>query len=113
MCRNFRVELRNWPPLLYWLTGAATAIADLNARLALRARVRRDNCWAAVPARELVPGAIIRIRLGGSVPIRFAEEAYRAMEAQAEAKNQTLLQWIRVTIHAEFSFWDYEIRAVA
>jgi len=47
---------------------AGNAIAALNARLALRARVRRDGEWTEVPARELVPGDLIRIRLGDIVP---------------------------------------------
>ncbi len=47
---------------------AGNAIAALKARLALRARVRRDGQWTSVPARELVPGDIIRVRLGDIVP---------------------------------------------
>jgi len=47
---------------------AGNAIAALKARLALRARVRRDAQWTSVPARELVPGDIIRVRLGDIVP---------------------------------------------
>jgi H+-transporting ATPase len=47
---------------------AAGAIAALKARLALRARVRRGGVWTMVPARELVPGDRIRVRLGDIVP---------------------------------------------
>ncbi len=47
---------------------AGNAIAALKARLALRARVRRDGKWAALAARELVPGDVIRVRLGDIVP---------------------------------------------
>jgi H+-transporting ATPase len=47
---------------------AGNAVAALKASLALRARVRRDGEWASVPARELVPGDVIRIRLGDIVP---------------------------------------------
>jgi H+-transporting ATPase len=47
---------------------AGNAIAALKARLALRARVRRGAQWISLPARELVPGDIIRIRLGDIVP---------------------------------------------
>jgi H+-transporting ATPase len=47
---------------------AGNAIAALKARLALRARVRRENNWTTVSSRELVPGDIIRIRLGDIVP---------------------------------------------
>jgi H+-transporting ATPase len=47
---------------------AGNAVAALKARLALRARVRRDAQWISVPARQLVPGDIIRVRLGDIVP---------------------------------------------
>jgi len=47
---------------------AGNAIAALKAKLALRARVKRDGRWIAVPARELVPGDVIRVRLGDIVP---------------------------------------------
>jgi len=47
---------------------AGNAIAALKARLALRARVRREGQWTFVLARELVPGDIVRVRLGDIVP---------------------------------------------
>lgn len=47
---------------------AGNAIAALKARLALQARVRRDGTWRTVPARELVPGDLIRVRIGDIVP---------------------------------------------
>ncbi|WP_455388549.1 plasma-membrane proton-efflux P-type ATPase, partial [Petrachloros mirabilis] len=47
---------------------AGNAIAALKARLALHARVRRDAAWRTVPARELVPGDLIRVRIGDIVP---------------------------------------------
>ena len=47
---------------------AGNAIAALKAKLALRARVKRDGKWATVAARELVPGDVIRLRLGDVVP---------------------------------------------
>ena len=47
---------------------AGNAIAALKARLALKARVKRDGRWSTVPARELVPGDRIHVRLGDIVP---------------------------------------------
>ena len=47
---------------------AGNAIAALKAKLALHARVRRNSQWTSIPARELVPGDVIRIRLGDIVP---------------------------------------------
>ncbi|MEQ6903608.1 plasma-membrane proton-efflux P-type ATPase [Nocardioides sp. YIM 152588] len=47
---------------------AANAIAALKQRLSGTARVRRDGAWAAVPVREVVPGDVLRVRLGDVVP---------------------------------------------
>jgi H+-transporting ATPase len=47
---------------------AEDAIAALKASLALEARVKRDGAWTSVPARELVPGDLVRIRAGDIVP---------------------------------------------
>jgi H+-transporting ATPase len=47
---------------------AGNAIEALKARLAVRARVKRDGKWTTPPARDLVPGDVIRMRLGDIVP---------------------------------------------
>ena len=47
---------------------AGNAIDALKARLAIKARVKRDGKWITPPARELVPGDAIRLRLGDIVP---------------------------------------------
>ena len=47
---------------------AGNAIDALKARLAIKARVKRDGKWVTPPARELVPGDAIRLRLGDIVP---------------------------------------------
>ncbi len=47
---------------------AAGAIAALKAKLAIKARVKRDGKWSTPPARELVPGDVIRLRSGDIVP---------------------------------------------
>ena len=44
------------------------AIDLLKQKLALNARVRRDGQWQEIPARELVPGDLVRVRLGDIVP---------------------------------------------
>jgi H+-transporting ATPase len=46
---------------------AGNAIAALKEKLALNAKVRRDDNWKSIPARELVPGDLIRVRLGDIV----------------------------------------------
>jgi H+-transporting ATPase len=47
---------------------AGNAIDALKARLAIKARVKRDGKWVNPAARELVPGDVIRLRLGDIVP---------------------------------------------
>ncbi len=74
--------VRHWPDffiiLLLLLANAAVgffeeheagnAIEALKAKLAIKARVKRDGNWVTPPARELVPGDVIRLRLGDIVP---------------------------------------------
>jgi H+-transporting ATPase len=47
---------------------AGNAIAALKKELAIQAKVKRDGKWITPPARELVPGDVIRLRLGDIVP---------------------------------------------
>jgi len=47
---------------------AGNAIAALKATLAIKAKVKRDGKWTDPAARELVPGDVIRVRLGDIVP---------------------------------------------
>jgi H+-transporting ATPase len=74
--------LRHWPDLFiillllvanavvgFWEERqAGNAIAALKANLAVKARVKRDGKWVNPAARELVPGDVIRMRLGDIVP---------------------------------------------
>jgi H+-transporting ATPase len=47
---------------------AGNAIAALKATLAKTAQAKRDGKWASPKASELVPGDVIRLRLGNIVP---------------------------------------------
>jgi H+-transporting ATPase len=47
---------------------AGNAIAALKAKLAIQTRVRREGKWTTLAARELVPGDVIRVRLGDIIP---------------------------------------------
>jgi H+-transporting ATPase len=74
--------LRHWPDFIIILVlllanatvgfteehSAGKAIDALKAQLALNARVQRDGKWVSLPARELVPGDLIRLRMGDIVP---------------------------------------------
>ena len=47
---------------------AGNAIAALKNRLAINSRVKRDGHWKTTLASELVPGDIIRVRMGDIIP---------------------------------------------
>lgn len=47
---------------------AAGVVETLRQRLRVNARVLRDATWQLIPARELVPGDIVRVRAGDIVP---------------------------------------------
>jgi H+-transporting ATPase len=47
---------------------AGSAIAALKEKLAVQANVKRNGNWSSIAARELVPGDIIRLRIGSIIP---------------------------------------------
>ncbi len=52
-----------------WREGRAkAAMAKLKQRLRIQSRVKRDGKWSTVPARELVPGDLVRLRIGDLLP---------------------------------------------
>ena len=52
-----------------WREGRAkSAMAGLRQRLKIISRVKRDGQWSTVPARELVPGDMVRVRAGDLLP---------------------------------------------
>jgi H+-transporting ATPase len=64
---------------------ADTAIEMLKKKLALSARSRRDGRWIDLPARELVPGDVVRIRLRDIVPadLRLIQGDYLSADESA------------------------------
>ncbi len=64
---------------------ADDAIQSLKQQLALVARVKRDGAWKDVPARELVPGDVILVKLGNIVPAdaTAAEGEYASIDQSA------------------------------
>ncbi len=63
----------------FWEEHKAENIIELlKKKLSVTARVLRDGKWRIIPARELVPGDIIRIRLGDIVPadVKLIEGEY-------------------------------------
>ena len=64
---------------------ADNAIELLKQKLAPKARVLRDGTWREIEARELVPGDIVRVRLGVIIPadIKLIEGGYLLTDESA------------------------------
>ncbi len=64
---------------------AGNAVAALMKQLAPMARVRRDGLWQEIDARQLVPGDIVRIRLGDVIPadVRLVSGDYLSIDQSA------------------------------
>ncbi|MEJ2189452.1 MAG: HAD-IC family P-type ATPase, partial [Acidobacteriota bacterium] len=91
--------VRHWPDLIIILTlllfnaavgfwqehQAANAVDALKRQLALKARVRRDGRWTEIDAIDLVPGDVIRLRLGEFIPadVKLAEGVYLSVDQSA------------------------------
>ena len=64
---------------------AGNAVSALMKQLALKAQVRRDGRWQEIDARKLVPGDIVRIRLGDVIPadVKLREGDYLSVDQSA------------------------------
>ena len=64
---------------------AGNAVAALRKQLAMRARTLRDGTWQEIDAKLLVPGDVIRIRLGDVVPadVKLIEGDYLSVDQSA------------------------------
>jgi H+-transporting ATPase len=82
---------------------AGKAIDALKAELAIRARVKRDGNWITAPARELVPGDVIRLRLGDIVPADARLLKGDPIEVDQSALTGESLPAVRTSGQAVFS----------
>ena len=64
---------------------AGNAVEALRKQLALRARALRDGSWQEIDAKLLVPGDVIRIRLGDVIPadVTLIEGDYLSVDQSA------------------------------
>ena len=64
---------------------AGNAVEALKKQLALKARVLRDGQWQEIDVKQLVPGDIIRIRLGDVIPadVTLVEGDYLSVDQSA------------------------------
>lgn len=64
---------------------AADALDALKGQLALKARVLRDGQWQEIDAADLVPGDVVRLRLGDVVPadVKLLSGEYLSIDQSA------------------------------
>ncbi len=64
---------------------AGNAVEALKKQLAMKARVLRDGKWQVIDAKVLVPGDVIRIRLGDVIPadVRLIGGTYLSVDQSA------------------------------
>ncbi len=70
----------------FWQEHKAENIIEyLKQKMAVYARVLRDMQWTEIPARELVPGDIVRLRIGDIVPadVRILEDVELSVDESA------------------------------
>jgi len=82
---------------------AGNTIAALKAKLAIKARAKRDGKWISPAARELVPGDVIRLRLGDFVPADARLLAGDPIEVDQSALTGESLPATRKSGEAVFS----------
>jgi len=71
---------------------ANSALELLRQRLRINARVERDGKWGMIPARELVPGDVIRLRAGDFVPadVTVAEGSVEVDQSSLTGESLTV-----------------------
>jgi H+-transporting ATPase len=64
---------------------ASNAVEALKKQLALKARAKRGGKWQEIDAAQLVPGDVIRLRLGDIIPadVELAEGEYLSVDQSA------------------------------
>jgi len=64
---------------------ASNALEALKEQLALKAQALRDGKWQEIPAQDLVPGDVIKVRLGDIIPadVKLVEGEYLSVDQAA------------------------------
>ena len=76
----------------YQESKALNAIKVLKQKLARKATVLRDGKWMEIPAKELVPGDIVKVKIGDIIPadIKIAQVSEYALVDQSALTGESL-----------------------
>ena len=76
---------------------AAGVVEALRRRLQVSARVLRDTRWQVIPARELVPGDIVRVRSGDIIPadVKLLAGALTVDQSALTGESKACSAWTR------------------
>ena len=69
---------------------AQSALALLRERLTIQARVLRDGHWQLRPARDLVPGDVVHLRMGDLVPADLRIESGQVLVDQSALTGESV-----------------------
>ncbi len=75
---------------------ATKALGLLRQRLTIQARVHRDGHWQPIPAAQLVPGDLLRLRAGDIVPADMALSEGQLLVDQSVLTGESLPVEVRV-----------------
>jgi H+-transporting ATPase len=89
---------------------ADNAIELLKKRLALKSRVLRDGSWSEVPAEQLVPGDVVRVRLGDIMPAdaKLIDGDYLTIDESALTGESLPVEWgiqVQLSARERWTHW--------
>ena len=87
----------------FWQEQSAEKVVEiLQKRLQITCRVHRDGQWKMLPARELVPQDIVRVRMGDIVPadLRVLEGEIQADQSQLTGESAEITKPVGETAYS-------------
>ncbi len=81
---------------------ANAALELLREKLKIRARVKRDGRWTIIPARELVPGDLLRLRAGDFIPsdVKIEEGNVEVDQSSLTGESQSVRKQAGETLYS-------------
>jgi H+-transporting ATPase len=81
---------------------ANSALQLLKEKLKINARVKRNGNWTVIPAREIVPGDVIRLRAGDFIPadVKMAEGSAEVDQSSLTGESQMVEKKANETLYS-------------